>query len=62
VVDGDGVVVEPADGEPQRLNYAETLVVPAAVGTYALRAIGAAPVRVVKALVRPTSEPVTLVD
>jgi hypothetical protein len=52
VVDGGGVTVEPADGPGHVLAYAETIVVPAAVGRYTLRAAGNRPVRVVKALVR----------
>jgi mannose-6-phosphate isomerase class I len=62
VVEGEGVSVEPAAGEPHRLNYAETLVVPAAVGPFTLRALGAERVRVVKALVRPADEPGPPVD
>ena len=52
VVDGDGVVVEPVDGPPHVLAYAETLVVPAAVGAYRLRRVGHDRVRLVKSLVR----------
>jgi hypothetical protein len=55
VVDGDGVTIETDAGDSHRLNYAETLVVPAAVGGHRLRAIGSDPVRVVKAIVRPGS-------
>jgi mannose-6-phosphate isomerase class I len=51
VVDGDGVMVDPAHGPSHSLVYAETIVVPAAVGQYRLRALGARPVKVVKALV-----------
>jgi len=52
VVEGDGVVVETAGGPAHSLAYAETLLVPAAVGGYTMRAAGTRPVRVVKALVR----------
>jgi len=52
VVEGDGVEVQPVDGPEHRLGYAETLVVPAAVGPYRLRRIGDRRVRVVKSLVR----------
>jgi mannose-6-phosphate isomerase class I len=52
VVEGDGVVIEPVDGTTLVLAYAETLVVPAAVGAYRLRRIGADRVRLVKSLVR----------
>lgn len=52
VVEGDGVQVEPVDGPHHMLAFAETLLVPAAVGPYRLRRLGNQPVRVVKALVR----------
>jgi mannose-6-phosphate isomerase class I len=52
VVEGDGVLVEPAYGPAHSLVYAETLVVPASVGPYRLRPLGAKSVKVVKALVR----------
>ena len=52
VVEGDGVLVETAGGPAHSLAYAETLLVPAAVGPYTLRAAGTSPVRVVKAFVR----------
>jgi hypothetical protein len=50
-VDGDGVVLTTEDGRVHPLHYAETLVVPAAVGAYRLTA-GRTEARVVKALVR----------
>ncbi len=52
VVEGDGVAIVPVDGPAHALSYAETLVVPAAVGAYGVRRVGEEPVRVVKALVR----------
>ena len=52
VVEGSGVTIETADGYRHPLAYAETLLVPAAVGQYTLRRHGDARVRVVKALVR----------
>ena len=52
VVEGDGVMVETADGHRHALAYAETLTIPAAVGPYTMYRLGTAPVRVVKALVR----------
>ena len=52
VVDGTGVVLETEAGDRHDLAYAETLVIPAAVGGYGLRTMDAAPVKVVKALVR----------
>jgi mannose-6-phosphate isomerase class I len=52
VVEGDGVAVETVGGHGHNLAYAETMVVPAAVGAYRLRALGPGPVRVVKSLVK----------
>jgi mannose-6-phosphate isomerase class I len=51
VVEGEGVLVGPADAPAHSLVYAETLVVPAAVGRYTLRPLGSSGARVVKALV-----------
>jgi hypothetical protein len=51
VVEGDAVWIETADGLRHRLTYAETIVVPAAVGAYAVRNAGADRVRLMKALV-----------
>ena len=51
VVEGEGVLLEPAGGPAHSLVYAETLVVPAAVGRYTLRPLGRGGARVVKALV-----------
>jgi mannose-6-phosphate isomerase class I len=52
VVEGSGVTIETADGYRHPLAYAESLLVPAAVGRYTLRRHGDGEVRVVKALVR----------
>jgi hypothetical protein len=52
VVDGTGVVLETDVGDQHDLAYAETLVIPAAVGAYEVRTMDGAPVKVVKALVR----------
>lgn len=52
VVEGEGVVIEATSGASHVLVYAETLVVPAAVGPYTLKSLGAGGARVVKALVR----------
>ena len=52
VVDGTGVVLETEAGGRHDLAYAETLVIPAAVGRYEVRTKDGAPVKVVKALVR----------
>ena len=52
VVDGQGVEIEPISGGGHVLAYAETLVIPAAVGSYRVRNVGTGRVRVVKSLVR----------
>jgi mannose-6-phosphate isomerase class I len=52
VVEGDGVEVTTASGHRHNLAYAETMVVPAAVGAYRLVALGPGPVKVVKSLVK----------
>jgi len=52
VVEGAGVEVAPVDAPHHVLAFAETLLVPAAVGPYRLNRLGDQPVRVVKALVR----------
>ncbi|MFL4910392.1 class I mannose-6-phosphate isomerase [Streptomyces sp. MMS24-I2-30] len=52
VVEGDGIRLETSGGHCQVLAYAETLTLPASVGAYRVRALGAGPVRYVKALVR----------
>jgi hypothetical protein len=52
VVDGAGVVLETELGVRHDLAYAETLVIPAAVGGYEIRTRDGAPAKVVKALVR----------
>ncbi len=50
VVAGDGVSIETTAGS-HRLNYAETIILPAAVGTYTLRRLGNDGVQIIKALV-----------
>ncbi|MFB7224321.1 class I mannose-6-phosphate isomerase [Streptomyces sp. NPDC002596] len=52
VVEGDGVAVETSGGHVLDLAYAETLTIPASVGSYRVRALGEGPVRYVKAFVR----------
>ncbi len=52
VVEGEGAVIETAGGRSHPLAYAETLLVPASVGSYVLRPRGRRRVRIVKALVR----------
>lgn len=53
VAAGDGVIVETSDGLRHHLAFAETLTVPAAVGSYRLHPVGTRPVQVVKSLVTP---------
>jgi mannose-6-phosphate isomerase class I len=52
VVEGDGVLIETATGRTHSLAYAETIVLPAATGAYALRRVGSGRTRVIKSLVR----------
>ena len=52
VVEGEGVRVETASGHTHQVQYAETLVIPAAVGAYTLTALGATDTRIVKAFVK----------
>jgi mannose-6-phosphate isomerase class I len=49
---GDEIEVETASGAVHPLSYAETIVVPAAVGEYRLRRMRGGPCKVVKAFVR----------
>jgi hypothetical protein len=51
LVEGEAAEVETADGRRHPLSYAETIVVPASVGRYRIRAAGGG--RVVKAFVAP---------
>lgn len=52
VSSGDGIVIEWGDGRSHDLAFAETLTVPAGVGSYRLRPLGVKPVRVVTSQVR----------
>lgn len=52
LVEGDEVDVESPAGS-HRLSYAETILIPAAVGPYRLRRVSGPPCKVVKALVTP---------
>jgi mannose-6-phosphate isomerase class I len=52
LVAGDEVTIETAQGDEHRLAYAETIVVPAAVGSYRLRRVRGPACKVVKAFVR----------
>jgi hypothetical protein len=47
-----GFSILPVAGDAHRLTFAETMVVPAAVGGYTIRRRGSARVQVVKAVVR----------
>jgi mannose-6-phosphate isomerase class I len=49
---GDEIEVHTAAGVVHPLSYAETIVIPAAVGQYRLRRVGGGPCKVVKAFVR----------
>lgn len=52
VVEGSGVEISTSSGAHLQLAFAETALIPAAVGAYAVAAAGSRPARVVKALVR----------
>jgi mannose-6-phosphate isomerase class I len=52
VVEGEGVLVRTGAGDDHRVGYAETLVIPAAVGEYSVTGLGAGESRVVKAFVK----------
>jgi mannose-6-phosphate isomerase class I len=52
VVGGEGVRMDTGAGHTHCVHYAETLVVPAAVGAYTLTALGATETRIVKAFVK----------
>ena len=52
LVEGEAVDVHTSRHLVHRLNFAETMVVPAAVGSYRISQAGGQPVRVVKSLVR----------
>jgi hypothetical protein len=49
LVDGDRALLRTAAGHEHPLNYAETIIVPAAAGPYSVRNLGRAPLRLVKA-------------
>ncbi len=51
LVDGEQVVIETAGGREHRLSYAETIVVPASVGSYRIRRLRGPACKVVKAFV-----------
>jgi mannose-6-phosphate isomerase class I len=55
LVEGEEVSVEPSSGDPHGLTFAETLIVPAAVGAYRLVRRSGPPAKVVKAFVKPAT-------
>ena len=55
LVEGKEVTVEPSSGDPHELAYAETLIVPAAVGPYRVVRRSGPPAKVVKAFVKPAT-------
>ena len=56
LVEGRQVLLETAGGRPQRFNYAETFVVPAAAGRYRLTSEAGEAVKVVMCFIKPRGE------
>lgn len=54
VVEGEGVMLEIANGMQQHFHYAETFVVPAAAGSYKLVNQGKNKAKVIRAFIKPT--------
>lgn len=54
LVEGEAAVIESPTGafEPFTVHYAETFILPAAAGSYTIRPIGDAPIKVIRAYVR----------
>jgi mannose-6-phosphate isomerase class I len=52
LVDGETIAIETESGHRHDLSYAETIVIPASVGSYRLHNLGASACRVVKAFVK----------
>jgi hypothetical protein len=56
LVEGKTVLLETANGQRQRFNYAETFVVPAAAGHYRLASEDGSPIQVIKSFVKPRDQ------
>ncbi len=57
LVEGDSILVETAGRIPQRINYAETFIIPAAAKTYRLVNNGRTPAKVVTTFLKTGARP-----